>query len=86
MTVKEAISSLWKHCPDESSELGEAIQKAIDGMLVLEIIRDWANGICKSSLGYGKAKNDVLALLKNLPEGYDEQAVQCHPDREVWGV
>jgi len=70
--VKDIIASLEAHCPDESSELGEAIQKAIDGMLVLEIIRDWANGICESSLGYGKAKNDVLALLKNLPEGYDE--------------
>lgn len=72
MTIKDAIKALEDHSPDESSELGEAIQKAIDGMLVLEIIRDWANGTCKSSLGYSKAKNDVLALLKNLPEDYDE--------------
>lgn len=75
MTIKDAIKALEDHSPDESSELGEAIQKAIDGVLVLEIIRDWANGICKSSLGYGKAKNDVLALLKNLPEDYDGKTV-----------
>ena len=75
MTIKDAIKALEDHSPDESSELGEAIQKAIDGMLVLEIIRDWANGICESSLGYGKAKNDVLVLLKNLPEDYDGKAV-----------
>lgn len=72
MTIKDAIKSLEDHSPDESSELGEAVNKAIDAMLVLEIIRDWANGTCKSSLGYSKAKNDVLALLKNLPEDYDE--------------
>lgn len=72
MTIKDAIKALEDHSPDESSELGEAVNKAIDGMLVLEIIRDWANGICESSLGYRKAKNDVLALLKNLPEDYDE--------------
>lgn len=68
MTIKDAIKALEDHSPDESSEPGEAIQKVIDGMLVLEIIRDWANGTCKSSLGYSKAKNDVLALLKNLEQ------------------
>lgn len=77
MTVKEAKSILWELSICESEkyideDAVEAIQKSIDAMLVLEIIRDWANGICESSLGYGKAKNDVLALLKNLPEDYDE--------------
>lgn len=75
MTARQAIATLENHSPDETSELGESIQKAIDAMLVIEIIRDWANGTCKSSLGYSKAKNDVLALLKNLPEDYDGKAV-----------